>query len=406
MGEGPADREDAKFIISDPSNKSRLKAVPFTSIRQFSAPDRKMKTAAITRGLVALLLWGRLTGAATGEWSTNGPPVEESGGIFGSVSVAPSRPTTVYAGTRNGVWKSVNAGGSWSFAGLEGSTIFSLAVDPADSETVYAMTADNSTAFDYRTLSKTIDGGSTWKTLVYLVKFESLAPIYLDPKDPLIVYAGYVSYFYRGHRLGIAKSTDGFASFTIVGPDLPSNSAYVHSFCLDPTDSSVLRLINDGGEFESDDGGETWSQIGAGPGADASDVLIADPFVSGILFAGGKSGLYRSIDGGRTWERTAFSGYVTEIVADPVQEGTVYAGTVGFGNNPDSGVFVSSDRGASWTALSFTPPIATGVSSLALGHSTLHAGIFGFGVFEWTPPPRSVHVIPTAGTSPTVVHHP
>jgi photosystem II stability/assembly factor-like uncharacterized protein len=366
--------------------------------------ERKMKITALAPWFLAFVMSGNLVHAAAGAWTSNGPSPEEQGGVW-SLAIAPSQPETVYAGTRNGVWKSVDAGGSWSFAGLEGSTIFSLTVDPTDSQTVYSMTGDDSTAFDYRTLSKTVDGGSSWKTVAHLVKFESLAPINVDPTNPSIVYAGYFSYFYMGRRLGIAKSTDGFASFTIVGPDLPPESAYVHSFVLDPIDRSVLHLINDEGEFESDDGGESWLEIGAGPGTDASDVLIADPFVTGSLFAGGKSGLSRSTDGGRTWEMTSLAGWITTIVADPVHPGTIFAGTVSFAGT-GGGVFMSTDHGANWTDLHFTSAITTLVTSLAVGGSTLHAGIYDAGVFEWTPPPRAVRIIPSKGTSPGRVHRP
>lgn len=219
-----------------------------------------MKCSVFAAGVLTLFVGGSRIEAASGKWSSDGHSFADEGGVQ-SLSVALSRPVTLYAGTHYGVWKSVDAGRSWSSAGLEGNTIFFLAVDPSDPETVYAMTGDDYSAFTYQALSKTEDGGSSWKTLVPLDRFESLAPIDVDPTDPSTVYAAHDAYFYSGRPLGIAKSTDGFASFTVVGPDLPSGSV-VHAFVLDPVDPSILHLINDGGEYESDDRGETWFRIG------------------------------------------------------------------------------------------------------------------------------------------------
>jgi hypothetical protein len=349
---------------------------------------RKM-TATKACWLLAFVIWGSPLRSAPVAWTSNGPP-ETVGGVW-SLAVATSQPTTVYAGTRDGVWKSLDAGGSWSPAGLEGFTILSLAVDPADPDTVYAM-AEESSYFEYGTVSKTTDGGSSWSNLVYLGKFESMTSISVDPSEPSVVYTRSLSHNTGGYHL--AKSTDGFVSFTNVDPGAPGSVA---SFALDPRNPSVLYLLYGPGEFESDDKGETWSEIGAGPGIGRESFLIADPFTPGTLFGAGDSGVSRSEDGGRSWAPTPFVGKVTAVVADPVHAGTIFAGT-------ENGVFVSPDRGETWVDISSTLPEGTLVTSLAKGTGTLHAGSYFAGVFEWTPPIRSVPVMPGPRTSPAVVH--
>ena len=71
-----------------------------------------------------------------------------------ALAIDPSTPTTLYAGTWNGVFKSINGGTTWSANGLTGNGVFALAIDPSTPTTLYAGT--NGGVF------KSINGGTTW----------------------------------------------------------------------------------------------------------------------------------------------------------------------------------------------------------------------------------------------------
>ena len=100
--------------------------------------------------VVVLVAVGSAGVAAAGanRWTTNGP---DGGGVF-ALAVDPGTPTTVYVGTDDsGVFKSIDAGGSWSAAntGLTFLGVRALALDPATPTTVYAGT-DGGSVFGIR----------------------------------------------------------------------------------------------------------------------------------------------------------------------------------------------------------------------------------------------------------------
>ena len=127
-----------------------------------------------------------------------------------SLAVAPGETETVYAGTGRGVFKSTDGGATWQAAngGLFGEEtaggrshrliegyVYSLAVDPRDSETVYAGTWR-------RGLLKTTNGGASWHRLAP----SWVGAVLLDPNDPDTIYVGSVG---GRARSGVSISTDG-----------------------------------------------------------------------------------------------------------------------------------------------------------------------------------------------------
>jgi len=83
---------------------------------------------------------GSVSAGAT-TWVNHGP---EGGNIYALV-VDPVTPTTLYAGTTGGVFKSINGGQSWSalYPGLTNPIVRALAVAPTTPSTIYAGTAGN-----------------------------------------------------------------------------------------------------------------------------------------------------------------------------------------------------------------------------------------------------------------------
>jgi hypothetical protein len=76
--------------------------------------------------------------AGVNVWTSHGP----EGGEIGALAIDPATPTTLYAGTSRGVFKSTNGGGNWSEAnsGLTNTGVRALAIDPATPTTLYAGT--------------------------------------------------------------------------------------------------------------------------------------------------------------------------------------------------------------------------------------------------------------------------
>jgi photosystem II stability/assembly factor-like uncharacterized protein len=157
-----------------------------------------------------------------------------------------------------------------------------------------------------------------------------------------------------------------------------------HTTCcvvVDPNDSDIVwlgtgenlsqRSAHFGeGLFKSTDGGDTWERVGL-EDSEHIGMITLDPRNSEVVYvaaqgplfrAGGDRGLFKTTDGGATWEnllQISEDTGVNEVVLDPADPDIVYASTyqrrrrVGqlVGGGPESGIYKSTDGGATWTEL-------------------------------------------------------
>jgi len=190
-----------------------------------------------------------------------------------AISIDPSNPAILYAGTRKeGVYKSADGGGSWAYAGLGGKTINALAMDPTDPCILFAgVSSDDGTAF------KSVNSGDNWNSIVTGISGRTIYALAVDPSNPAVVYAG--------------------------------------------TDEGVYRSLN---------GGASWSATSL---VDKIYAVAVDPGSSNIVLAGGMAGSYVSSDNGGTWERDEdgmLNNRVQVLLIDPALE-RKFAGTEGNG---------------------------------------------------------------------------
>src|SRR5712675_888690 len=95
--------------------------------------------------------------AGVNKWTNVGP--EGGGARF--LAIDPQNPSTVYAGTAAGVFKSKDGGANWSNAGLIGFSVSSLAIDPQNPGTLYAVNAFCCPPPSVP-IFKSTDGGASW----------------------------------------------------------------------------------------------------------------------------------------------------------------------------------------------------------------------------------------------------
>jgi photosystem II stability/assembly factor-like uncharacterized protein len=187
--------------------------------------------------------------ASGGLWKTEdaGIHFEPIFDRFGSMSlgylaIAPSDPKILYLGTGepmharssthgDGVWKSVDAGKTWTRVGLERSFFIpKVAVDPKSPDVVYVAAEgklyDNAMDCE-RGLYKTTDGGKTW-TNVFPVKDRGVADFVVDPRDANVVIAAAYktyrrawTYIDRHEGNSLYKTTDGGATWKPLTQGLP-----------------------------------------------------------------------------------------------------------------------------------------------------------------------------------------
>jgi len=124
------------------------------------------------------------------------------GGSIGSISVSETDKNVIYAGggektvrgnvsSGYGVWKSVDAGKSWQASGLELSRHISrIAIHPKDPNIVYAaVMGDIYKPTNERGVYKSVDGGKSWKNILFANQYAGAVDFKLDPNNPRIMYA-------------------------------------------------------------------------------------------------------------------------------------------------------------------------------------------------------------------------
>jgi|SRR6185369_14895988 len=208
-----------------------------------------------------------------------------------------------------------NRGASWDNLGPDYEaaphfgTSSALGVAPGDPGTVYLGTPDG--------FFRSVDGGQAWTRLPW---DSCVAPhrIHVDPGEPATLYlSGWGTGPCAGHCFSL-KSTDAGATWSCLQKDVLQ---------IDPFATSHLIGVGLGGLQQSTDGGTSWSPVT--PRVDAADITFS-PAQEGLLYAALSRSVGRSADGGATWEShdSGLGGqFVLKVAADPETPTTVYAAT-------------------------------------------------------------------------------
>jgi photosystem II stability/assembly factor-like uncharacterized protein len=263
---------------------------------------------------------GALTAAST--VSRIGP----EGGIVNSLAVDPKDSNTVYAASAAGVFKSSNGGTTWSYSGLMGFPVVNLVIKPERPATIYASAPG--------ILFKSLDAGATWNQLPGTPP--NLILLAIDPQNQDTLFATIRP------AGGLFESNDGGANWFEFGSGIP-NGVLV-GFAIDPDNTSTLYITTTTSVIKSTDGGESWSAIYAGPCCVRGPLTI-DPQNSMTLYVESSASLIlKSTDAGRDWTVLTNSFHPKFLTVDPQNSNTLYAATY-------DGTFKSTDGGVSWSVV-------------------------------------------------------
>lgn len=205
------------------------------------------------------------------------------GGSIGAVEVAQSDPNVIYVGGGEktvrgnvsygyGMWKSVDAGKTWSETGLKNSRhIPRIRVHPHNPDLVYAaVLGDLFQSSEERGVYRSKDGGKTWERILFANADAGAVDLILDPNNPRILYATTwrvrrtpYSLESGGNGSALWKSTDSGDTWTNISNStgLPKDTWGIVGVSVSPVNSDrVYAIIENanGGVYRSDDAGKSW----------------------------------------------------------------------------------------------------------------------------------------------------
>jgi photosystem II stability/assembly factor-like uncharacterized protein len=248
---------------------------------------------------------------------------------MGSIDVADSDPNVVYAGTGSdairsnvsigrGVYKSIDAGKTWNFAGLRDvGQIGSINIHPTNPDIVFAAAMGNPfTATPDRGVYRTKDGGRSWQKVLFVTDSTGAVDLEFQPGNPNVIYAAMWraerkpwTIISGAHEGGVYKSTDGGDTWTKLTNGLPGGLVGKSDFAVSPAKPNRLYVLMEaspgGGLYRSDDAGATFTAIDTVTKGIITrpfyyDNLDADPNNADIVYSGTEE-FYKSVDGGKTW---------------------------------------------------------------------------------------------------------
>jgi photosystem II stability/assembly factor-like uncharacterized protein len=257
-----------------------------------------------------------------------------SSSSVGAVAVSETNPDIVFIGTGescirgniqpgDGVYKSTDAGKTWKHVGFrDAQNISKVRIHPTNPNVVLvAAFGQYGVPNDERGVFKSTDGGATWKKTLFRDGKTGAADLWIDRKNPNVVYAS----LWEAFRMEYTMSSGGPGS----------------------------------GLFKSTDGGDTWTELTRNPGMPAGLMGRIGVSVSGAdsnrvyaIVENENGGLLSSDDAGATWtmvntgrniRQRAF--YYTHVTADPVDKNTVYVLNVGTFKSTDGGKTLASFAG-------------------------------------------------------------
>ena len=294
---------------------------PFRGGRSLTAIGVPSQPLTYYFGSVGGGVWKTIDGGL--EWSNISDGYFKTGSV-GALAVSESDPNVIYAGMGeacirpvmtshgDGVYRSTDAGDTWSHIGLDESrTISQVIVHPKNSDLVYvAVQGDQYTNSKNRGIYRSFDGGENWEKVLYVNEHAGASGLSMDRTNPRILYASFWDHQRKpwqmrsgGEGSGIYKSIDGGNTWEKLTKGLPDKMGKT-DVSVSGANSKRVYVIAEaekGGLFRSDDGGKSFKRM------NSDRVLIA-----------------------RSW-------YYIHVFADPQDENVVYVLNAPFMKSTDGG---------------------------------------------------------------------
>jgi photosystem II stability/assembly factor-like uncharacterized protein len=252
-----------------------------------------------------------------------------------SMTQSEKDPNVLIVGTLTGVWISRNSGDDWEK--IDSTTapvnVDSLAVDPRNSNTIYAGT--------WWRAYKSTDAGKNWRLIKDgMIDDSDVFAVDVDPRNAEHIIASACSGIYESFNAG-----ERWAKL----PGIPSDSRRTYAIVQHPSIAGTVYAATNQGFWMSTNGGKSWILT------TSRDLMVTSVAVSAeapnrVYIGTSSLGVMVSDDGGKNWRQsnTNFSSRLTyEITPDVERADRVYAITQNVGSGGGF-FFYSDDRGQTW----------------------------------------------------------
>ncbi|MEM9338757.1 MAG: hypothetical protein AAGA66_08525 [Bacteroidota bacterium] len=275
-----------------------------------------------------------------------------------SIDVVTEKPDIMYVGAASGgVWKSTNGGMKWEpiFNNQSTASVGAITIQQSNPSVLWVGTGEGNPRNSLNGgdgVYKSLDGGKNWKKMG-LEKTRHIHRIIVNPDNPDIVYVGAIGSPWGEHEeRGVYKTIDGGKTWKRIL--FNNKKTGVAEMIMDPTNPNKLIVamwehkrdpwfFKSGGPgsgiYVTFDGGETWEQRTEEDGLPKGDLgrigLAIAPSRPNVIYAlveAKKNALYKSEDGGFKWkkinDKTDIGNrpfYYSEIYVDPTNENRVYS---------------------------------------------------------------------------------
>ncbi len=298
-------------------------------------------------------------------------------GSVGAVTVAESDPNVIYVGMGehairgvmthhgDGVYKSTDAGKTWLKIGLDLTQhIARIIVHPKDPNIVYvAAQGPLYSPSSERGLYKSIDGGASWKKVIFVDENTGCSEISMDANNSRIMYAAMWEHGRKpwqiksgGPGSGLYKSTDGGEHWEKMSKGLPKDMGKMAIAVCPSNSEKVYALIEsnwdkeEGGLYVSNNAGKDWSQVTK----DHRLIQRAWYYIELFIDPSNENTIYvlsapamRSTDGGNSWEDiSATHGDYHNLWINPKNAANMIIAD-------DGGAAVTFNKGKHWTSQAF-----------------------------------------------------
>jgi hypothetical protein len=199
------------------------------------------------------------------------------------------------------------------------------------------------------------------------------AALAVDPNNSSIIYTGGYTAT-SSYPMIVSKTTNGGTTWK--RDTLITGAPICYAIAIDRSNTNVVYAGGDSSYlFKTTNGGVNWVLSNSGIRGTVYDIKISQTN-SNTLYAGTSSGVFKSTNAGVNWTNTGLSAEVNAVLINPSNEAEIYAATT-------TGIYKSTNSGSSWTLMNAGLMITNTTSLGIFPNNWLFCGTYGSGMYRW-----------------------